>query len=219
MKQLGSRLYTCSRHLLRVCQYHIPHRTQGSSTINIHGRQRQPTQHSSDPSPSAIRRPLSSWRRTQCSQEAHTTTPKLGAFHYAAQVWSDTVAVCEQVPHLIRQLRECDGDPKVRDRSGITALYYLLSREERRLSQAMCESMFRAMIDAGADLEARDRKGRTVFFKDADRESAHARLDEVTSMAPLIKPRWKSTNEDEIYLRNHYTLDYASYFSLTSTGG
>ncbi|KAK4447258.1 ankyrin repeat-containing protein [Podospora aff. communis PSN243] len=99
--------------------------------------------------------------------DAHS---KNGVFHYAVQIWAQP-AELDRVPHLIQRLRECGGDPNAVNRHGDTPLHFLVGRTSA--DQAACEKILCALVDVGANLEARDENGQTPFFKLMTTWSSH----------------------------------------------
>jgi len=136
---------------------------------------------------------------------------KNGVFHLASQIWCKDKEVLEQIPHLIRRLRERGGDPNATNRAGETALHLLVGRSNT--PKDACESILRALVEVGANLEARDNEGRTPFFRLASSHSSNfsyswdtmlsvgAKLDTVDFKGRTLFHRYDHYDERKDFLK------------------
>jgi len=86
-----------------------------------------------------------------------------GAFHFAVRIWGKSPVEFQRIPDVIQRLHECGGDSRARNHAGDTPLHVLF--DHSNIQRDTIECIFQALLKTGADLEARDRMGRTVFFR------------------------------------------------------
>ena len=83
----------------------------------------------------------------------------LGVFHCVARSWDKTPDVVKQLPGLLRALAAHGANPNALDYRGDTALHALISND------GLFHIILDHFIEAGADVEARDRDGQTPLFR------------------------------------------------------
>ncbi|KAK4148954.1 ankyrin repeat-containing domain protein [Chaetomidium leptoderma] len=102
-----------------------------------------------------------------------------GILHLAVGVSDNgSSSITADSPCVIQRLRECGGDPNLRNYNGDRPLHVLM-HNVGHYRNAFNESVLAAIVAAGANLEGKDREGRTPLFRLMS--SNRSRLDAVTN--------------------------------------